>query len=290
MDETQQQEMGGGGGEFLGAAEVPAPPPPLDLPAPAGPLAAEWVPGRLHVLGPLEVPGFRARHVRVYLPSTFSPAVPRFALYMLDGQNIFEDEPSFSGGWHLHAAIERLARSRHRVAPIVVGIDHGGEDRFSELSPFPHEEQPGRLDAFLEWLTGSLTPLLAAELPLIPGALGAVAGGSSMGGLASLYAHFRHPEAFGGALVMSPSFWLADDAILRYVADRPTPEVSRIYLDCGAREGRGTLLPLVAAMAAHLGNRGYDADHLMFRIDRRGAHNERSWRRRLPGALRFFYR
>jgi predicted alpha/beta superfamily hydrolase len=111
-----------------------------------------------------------------------------------------------------------------------------------------------------------------------------------MGGLAALYAHFRKPRAFGGALVMSPSFWVHGGEILRWVRAQPTPALSRIYLDCGEREGRGTLLPQVAAMAAHLATRGYDPDHLLFRADPRGAHSEASWRRRLPRALRFFYR
>jgi enterochelin esterase-like enzyme len=269
--------------EAVAAAEAPAAPPE------GPPEAVEWRPGRIHVLPGWPVPGLAPRAVRVYLPSTFTPQGPRFALYMFDGQNVFADETSFAGGWHLHEAVEKLARGR-RLAPIVVGIDHGGAERGNELSPFPFAGSSGQLDLLLDWMGGTLSPWLGERLPLIGEPLGAVAGGSSMGGLAAIYAHFRHPELFGGALAMSPSLWVADAEILRWVAGRPAPEVSRIYLDCGAREGRGGLLPLVAALAAELQNRGYDQDHLMFRPDPRGAHNEKSWRRRLPKALRFFYR
>jgi enterochelin esterase-like enzyme len=253
------------------------------------PLATEWRPGQIHLLGPLAVPGHAPRLVRVYLPSTFTPEMPRFALYLFDGQNVFDDMPSFAGGWHVHAAIEKLARSK-RPAPIVVGIDHGGSARLDELSPFATAAGASGLDQLLDWIAGSLMPRLAAELPLVGGPVGAVVGGSSMGGLAALYAHFRQPRSFGGALVMSPSLWVADGEIQRWVAAQPAPEVSRIYLDCGVREGRGSLLPQVATMAAHLANRGYDGDRLMFRADPRGAHSEASWRRRMPQALRFFYR
>src|SRR5262249_1342947 len=128
------------------------------------------------------------------------------------------------------------------------------------------------------------------ELALVPGPFGSVIGGSSMGGLAATYAHFAHPETFGGALVMSPSYWLGEGAIVRWVAERPRPPVSRIYLDCGLREGRWTVLRLVTEMADPLPARGYGCDDLMFRPDAKGAHNERSWRRRLPKALRYFYR
>ena len=129
-----------------------------------------------------------------------------------------------------------------------------------------------------------------AELNLIPGPLGAVIGGSSMGGLAAFWSHFRHPEAFGGSLVMSPSFWLSNQAIFADIAARPTPEVSRLYLDAGAREDKGRVVEAVKTMAEHLVGRGYDSDRLMWRADARGTHSESSWRRRLPAALRFMYR
>lgn len=271
-------------------AEAAAPP---DLKATAlpddAPLTADWRPGQIHLLGPLEVPGHEPRLVRVYLPSTFTPEAPRFTLYMFDGQNVFDDAPSFSGGWYLHKAIERLARTR-RPAPVVVGIDHGGPRRIDELSPFEMAGSAGRLGVLLDWMADSLRPRLAAELPLIDGPVGAVVGGSSMGGLAALFAHWRMPECFGGALAMSPSLWIGDGELLRWIETQPVPEVSRIYVDCGVREGRGTVLPQVAALAAHLATRGYDPDHLMFRADARGAHSEASWKRRLPRALRYFYR
>jgi predicted alpha/beta superfamily hydrolase len=250
--------------------------------------------GRLHaggvnVLGPFSVPGLAPRYVRVYLPRTYDPEAEHYALYMFDGQNMFDDAPSFSGGWHLHETVEKLSGTG-RPVPVVVGIDHGGAERVLELSPFPFEGEEPKIDLFLDWVAGSLMPALAAELKLLNGPVGAVVGGSSMGGLAAFYAHFRHPEAFGGALVMSPSFWVAGNKILEWVVDQPLPPVSRIYLDCGAREGRGSLLPIVAGMAAHLASRDYEDDRLMWRPDAKGGHNEASWRRRLPKALRFLYR
>ncbi len=273
-------------------------PPAVPLEVPPGPLAvAEAVaglrgrlrPGEVNVVGPLAVPGFDPRPVRIYLPRTWDPAEPHFALYLYDGQNVFHDEGSFSGGWYAHEAAEKLARAG-RPVPVVIGIDHGGEGRIRELAPFECQGCASQAEGFLGWVTGTLIPALTAELNLVRGPFGAVVGGSSIGGLAALWSHFRYPATFGGALVLSPSFWVDDEAIFRDLAARATPEVSRIYLDCGTREGRGTLLPLVARMAAHLAGRGYNADHLLFAPDPRGAHNERSWRRRLPKALRYLYR
>ena len=239
-------------------------------------------PGAVNLLGPLSVPGLRSRPVRIYLPNPR----PSRALVLFDGQNVFGDEPSYAGGWHVHLAVERLAR-RGRPAPVVIGVDHGGVERLRELSPFPLDGEAGQLDLILDWLTGTLLPLLGFELGLAAGPAGVLVGGSSLGGLAAFYAHWTHPETFGGALVMSPSFWLGDGAVFPVIAERPVPPVSRIYLDAGAKEDRGRLLPTVARMSEHLRRRGYGDDRLLFRQDARGAHNELSWRRRLPGALRF---
>ncbi len=246
-------------------------------------------PGEVNILGPFAVPGLAPRLVRVYLPRNYNPAEPHFGLYLFDGQNDFDDMPSFSGGWYVHEAVEGLAKTK-RPVPVVIGIDHGGAERILELSPFAVEEANGKLEILLAWVTGQLMPALTAELNLIPGPLGAVIGGSSMGGLAAFWSHFRHPEAFGGSLVMSPSFWLSNQAIFADIAARPTPEVSRLYLDAGAREDKGRVVEAVKTMAEHLVGRGYDSDRLMWRADSRGTHSEGSWRRRLPAALRFMYR
>jgi len=247
--------------------------------------------GEVNILGPFEPPGFAPRLVRIYLPQAYAPdrAGGHSALYLYDGQNAFDDGPSFAGGWHVHQAAERLGRSG-RTVPVIVGIDHGGTARIEELSPFDFQGTPGRLASFMDWITGDLMPALTGALGLQAGPLGAVIGGSSMGGLAALWSHFHVPHAFGGALAISPSLWLAERAIFEDLAAQPDPHPSRIYLDMGAREDKGRQLPIAAAMAAHLARRGWGPDRLLWRPDSKGSHNEAAWRRRLPKALRFFYR
>jgi predicted alpha/beta superfamily hydrolase len=271
------------------APSVPSDPRPVQEIVPG--LLGRLRSGEVTVLGPAEVPDLPARHLRIYLPRDYAPdrEEGNFALYLFDGQNVFDDAPSFVGGWYVHEAAERLAKAG-RPVPVIIGIDHGGENRILELSPFAWEGKPGQITVLLDWLTGTLMPALQTELKLHPGPVGSVIGGSSMGGLAALWSHFHYPQAFGGALVMSPSLWLANQAIFADLAEQPDPDPSRIYLDMGAREDKGRQLPIAAAMAAHLAGRGWDGDRLLWRPDAKGGHNEASWRRRLPKALRFLYR
>jgi enterochelin esterase-like enzyme len=229
------------------------------------------------------------RVVRVHLPrgqTAFTHPVP--VLVLFDGQNVFDDGPSFAGGWHTHVAVDRLSPKRHHV-PIVVGVDHGGEARIDELGPFVMNARGGKADTMIDWVSNVLLPEVRRRYPIMEGPLGVCVGGSSMGGLAAFYAHFRRPDVFGGALVMSPSFWFGARELTTFIERRKRPYFSRVYLDCGLREGGGRMAPLVERFAKQLTGRGYDDRALRLRIDKRGTHSERDWRRRLPAALRFMY-
>lgn len=237
-----------------------------------------------------EVPGLSPRRVRVHLPSTFDGRTPRPVLYMFDGQNVFGDEGSYSGGWHVDRSVDRMAVRSRGVSPIVVAVDHGGEARLDELSAFHDGKRGGKAEALLAWMIEALMPAVSRSFPIVPPPYGAAVAGSSMGGLCALYAHFRHPQSFGGAIAMSPSLWFARRAVFDFVASRPKPTPSRVYLDCGALEAGGRMLTMVQSMNRHLHARGWDDDHLLFVGDPRGGHDERSWSRRFPKALRFMYR
>ena len=239
-------------------------------------------------LGRFALGGLPERRVRVYVPSRYDGWKPHRALVLFDGQNVFGDQGSFAGGWHADEAIERLPKKLQ--PPIVVAIDHGGEARIDELVPWKGKSgRGGDLDRLLDGVAGVLVPEIHRRWHVLPGAVGLCLGGSSLGGLAALYGHFRAPDVFGGALAMSPSLWVADRKIFPFVEARPKPKFTRIYLDCGVREGRG-MFALAEAMAALLHARGWHGDRsLMWRPDAKGAHSEAHWRRRLPKALRFLY-
>jgi predicted alpha/beta superfamily hydrolase len=232
--------------------------------------------------GPFDIPGIGSRSVKVYRPDHHG----RAALYLFDGQNVFGDEGSYAGGWFAHQAVDGLPASLNR--PIVVAIPNGGTARMAELIPWEGTWGGGKADAFIDWIADGLMPRIVADHGLTPGSIGAVIGGSSLGGLASLYAHFKRPDAFGGALCMSSSLFIARGAVFPFVAEKPIPMYSRIYLDCGEHEGR--MVDVSRRMAETLRGRGYTDDRLRFRADKRGTHNEKHWRRRLPLALRFLFR
>jgi predicted alpha/beta superfamily hydrolase len=239
----------------------------------------------LKITGPYEiVPGVPPqRHVRIYEPRRV-PQHERPTLLLFDGQNVFDDEPSFAGGWRAHTTVERLARNV--APPVVVGVDHGAEHRISELSPFDFGKTRGSLEGFLDWLIAWLLPRLRDEHRLSADPRQTIIGGSSMGGLAALYAALKRPDVFGGAIAMSPSLWLARGAMLDWVKRNQLPS-TRIYLDAGAREAGGRMVAAAERMASALEASG--RVQLMFHVDAKGQHREADWRRRLLPALRFHF-
>lgn len=239
---------------------------------------------KIHTFGVFQIPWLRGpRVVRVYVPPPAGATPP--VLYVFDGQNIFDHAASHAGGWHLHEAARDLAL-RGVVAPVIVGIDHGGPWRIRELSPF-RMRQRGQAPHLVRWLVSELAPEIQRAFGVRRDVRGTAVGGASMGGLAALYAHYHRPDIFGAALCMSPSFWVAGGKIFKYVEDRPRPRCSRIYLDAGAHEPR--VGPAAERMARQLRGRGYGPEHLRWVFDPEGHHHERDWRRRAPAALSFLY-
>lgn len=244
-------------------------------------------PGRLEVLPGVEFHELgNRRDILVYLPASYDKTdAPYPVLYMQDGQNLFDPATSFAGEWGVDNALAKAPRKGRRA--IVVGIPNAGIDRIREYSPFVDARNGGGMgDAYLDWLHHTVKPLVDHRFRTTAGPEGTGIGGSSLGGLISLYAFFKHPGRYGFAAVLSPALWFADGEIFRFVESVPYVR-GRVYLDVGTREGEGTLAN-AREMRDLLLARGYRRGRdLMWVEDKGGMHNEAAWGRRLRAALPF---
>lgn len=245
--------------------------------------------GRLYTTTPFEVEGLPARYpLTIYLPPGYDSSTRTYPVaYLFDGQNLFGDEGSYSGGWHLHQVLDRRAATGQEV-PIVIGMHHGGATRMQEFCPWALEDKPGLGDRYLDWVVGPLADWVKNEFRIRQGAGQTMIGGSSLGGLMSLYGFLRHRRTFGKVLAMSPSLWVQDGEMLRYAEGSLLPEIRRIYLDAGGREER--TVTRCQAFVRHLESRGMvQGKDLNWRPAPKAEHSERAWRRRLPKAIDFLY-
>src|SRR5688500_11421179 len=204
---------------------------------------------------------------------------------MHDGQNLFDPATSFAGEWGVDSALARAPRKGRRA--IIVGIPNAGIDRISEYSPFVDARiGGGQGDAYLDWIEETVKPIIDTRYRTVRGPEGTGIGGSSLGGLISLYAFFRSSARYGFAAILSPALWFGDGQIFRFIESAGYVR-GRIYLDVGTGEGDGTLAN-ARAMRDRLVDLGYQRGHdLMWVEDKGGMHNEAAWGRRLRRALPF---
>ena len=204
---------------------------------------------------------------------------------MHDGQNLFDPRSSYAEPWRVGTAMERA--SQRSIEAIVIGIPNMGVDRIAEYSPFVDPKVGGgRGDVYLDWIIGTVKPLVDGEFRTRPDRAHTGMVGSSMGGLITLYAYLRDPSVFGFVGVLSPSLWFAGRSIfstLQSCVHVP----GRIYLDIGGREGT-VALDDARRMRDALVAKGYAlGSELRWVEDPRGRHNEVDWGRRLSDALPF---
>ncbi len=236
------------------------------------------------------------RDIGVYVPSEYGENPDRqYPLLILqDGQNLFDPRTSFIRGktWRVaENADDAIAAGE--VEPLVIaGVANAGERRLAEYTPTRDWKLGGgEASKYSLMVTRELLPFLRAEYRLRSGTGDTGIGGSSLGGLVSLWIGLRHTDIFGKLAVLSPSVWWNHRYILAYL-NGVAPELARrprIWLDVGDQEGRRTLsdADLLHARLRKLGWR--DEADLHFEAVAGGAHDEASWAQRVRPMLRFLF-
>jgi predicted alpha/beta superfamily hydrolase len=114
-------------------------------------------------------------------------------------------------------------------------------------------------------------------------------GGSSLGGLFSLYAGLEYPDVFGKVSAMSPSAWWDKRMIVQRVSDTaPKPRLS-IWLDIGTKEGLDTLEDVRQLRDALKSIGWVEGTDLKYTEARNAIHDEAAWATRVPPMLEFLF-
>ena len=225
------------------------------------------------------------RTVRVYLPRGYTNCEGcRYpVVYFMDGQNVFDAATSYAGEWGADETLDDLL-AMHDLAVIAVAVDHGDAERVQELSVWENPQHaPAKGEAFLADLVGAVKPAIDARYRTRPNAASTTIIGSSMGALMAHAALLRHPEAFGAAILLSPSYWFSP-MVEAETAAMPLQPGQRVYLYAGGAESE-TMVPKARAMFRAL-RVVRDVDKVFVEIPE-GQHNEAAWRAVLPSALCF---
>jgi len=247
-----------------------------------------------------------ARQVEIWLPPGYGRDTVRYpVLYMHDGQNVFDPATSYGGvDWGIDEWMTRLIAER-KIRPAIVVAVWTTSRRPQELMAqkavpagdtvfslgIVREAARGPLlgDAYARFFVEELKPYIDRTYRTRRGRSDTFIMGSSMGGIASLYAAAEYPNVYGAVGAISTHFPAGDGALIDYLAGHmPDPATHRIYMDRGTATLDSTYAPYQPRADSLFRARGYrDEVNFRTRVFEGGEHNERSWRVRIDEALIF---
>jgi predicted alpha/beta superfamily hydrolase len=229
------------------------------------------------------------RSIHVLLPADYYSNLEKSypVMYMHDAQNLWGFGPF--GSWHIDKA---LARIKHELGfdIIVVGIDHASEYRIAEFMPYKHrdvEKHGGK--SYAEFISLEVKRYVDTHYRTLPGREYTGMGGSSMGGLITIYCGIMFSHIYSKLLIFSPSLWAAPKIYYdasKYLTDTPC----KLYMYAGGEESK-TMVPNVDRFLKALQEQGKRSAHLNCKkvIDPKGRHNEPRWGQEFPEAIKWLY-
>ena len=196
-----------------------------------------------------------SRPIYVWLPPNFDPNKKHDLLIMHDGQNLFDGTKTWNGQeWELDEWAATLISENDLSSFIIIGIHNSGKKRWSDYFPekaysfiadssYLDGVKPElNADQYLKYIVKEVIPFIERKYLKSSYDYKKIIGGSSMGGLISMYAAFEYPNVFDGAICMSthwPGAIVMDnnplpEAIFKYMTENmPLPKNKKFYFDYG---------------------------------------------------------
>lgn len=235
-----------------------------------------------------------SRQVSIYLPEAYAAEPSRRfpVFYLHDGQNVFDPHTSYIPGrtWRAGITADQMISEEACEPMILIGIANTGLRRMAEYTP-TRDFRLGGGDGILykRLLVEELKPFVDRTYRTLPDCGNTGVGGSSLGGLISLYLGFEASATFGKVAALSPSIWWNHRSILTLVNQTITPPRSRIWLDIGTGEGHKHVLDteLLHRLLLRAGWR--DGVDVALQVIPDAVHDEDAWACRFDQVLRFLF-
>ncbi len=249
------------------------------------------------------------RPIYVWLPPNFEPEKKHDLLIMHDGQNLFDGTKTWNGQeWELDEWASKLISENESSSFIIIGIHNSGKKRWSDYFPekaynfvkdtnFLGGEKPElNADKYLKYIVKEVIPFAEKKYLKSSHDYKKIIGGSSMGGLISMYATFEYPDVFDGAICMSTHWPGAivmennplPEAIFKYMTENiPLPKGKKFYFDYG-NKGLDQNYPQYSRTIDSLFlNNGYNKENFKNLFFENHWHSEEFWAKRVQIPLTF---
>lgn len=261
--------------------------------------------------------------VWVYLPKDYQTSDHRYrVIYFHDGREVLQSidasvpytyptDPNqrFDETMRADVAYDQLMERGliHPAILVAIGLGpKGPEGRVIELTPASSgnagnnggghhgstTRPSGQIEGYFKYIATQIKPYIDSHYRTMPEPEYTGIAGQSLGGLATFYIAYHHPEVFGMAGCMSSSLWWDKQAVLKAIAtdNRPRTPV-RFWLQGGSCEGDKCMWQDSMTAAATLVKKGWrEGDDLAFFLDYAGRHAQSSWAHQAAPMLHFLLR
>jgi len=241
------------------------------------------------------------RTAHIWLPEGWETSGQRYpVMYFFDGHNLFSDaDATYGKSWGMS---EFLSNWEKEI--IVVGIEcgHDGDERLSEYLPYPANKSSwfGKYEPMgmqtLQWILDEIKPVIDRDYPTIPFRECTAIGGSSMGGIMSLYAAAHYNRWFSKAACVSTAMGFCMEPLFEDLHASSISPDTRVYLSWGTREAKKQHQDRGDRSSQTYHNNKAVADYLKFckaavKMDCQvgGGHCEADWEKLVPTFMNFLW-
>ncbi len=250
--------------------------------------------------------------IDVWTPNSYAPGASYPVIYMHDGQNLFDASHTWNNqAWEVDSIAGKLIKNEQIKPVIIVGIHSVDSTRVGDLMPrqpfeaiakegipadIQHMFRKGlRGDRYVTFIAKTLKPAIDSLYSTLPDPASTFIMGSSMGGLASIYAMCEYPQVFGGAACLS-THWsglikrneIFPPAMSDYLTQKlPRDSRHKLYMDNGDQDIDWVYIPYFHRFNNLATSLGYNRQRLMTPFFEGQGHNENAWKSRLHQPLLF---
>ena len=252
------------------------------------PFKPSFLPQVLLISDKFEIPQLnKTRKIWALLPHDYDVTNEHYpVMYLQDAQNLFNENAKY-GNWEIDKKLAVM--SEYKIGKIIIiAIEHAEEDRIKEYNVGKTVLGKGQGKKYIQFVAETLKPFVDSNFRTKKEREFTGIGGSSMGGLVSIFSGLRYPKIYGKLMIFSPSLWVVPK--LKIDTDSTATDETNIYLYAGGDES-ATMIKHVRSFKENMIASEFVKDKMKINlsINMQGKHSETYWSDEFPKAIEWLF-
>jgi predicted alpha/beta superfamily hydrolase len=252
------------------------------------PFKQSFLPQVLLISDEFEIPQLnKTRKIWALLPHDYDKTAERYpVMYLQDAQNLFNEKAKY-GNWEIDKKLAVM--SEYKIGKIIIiAIEHAEEHRVKEYNVGKTVLGKGQGKKYIRFVTDTLKPFVDQNFRTKTEREHTGIGGSSMGGLVSIFSGLKNPEVYGKLMIFSPSLWVVPE--LKINIAKANSADTKVYLYAGGNES-DTMIEHVNKFQEDLISSEFVKDKIKINvsINVHGTHSETYWSDEFPKAIEWLF-